>query len=316
MLLTPSSITNLLLDTLFVLYGAIAFWYALKAVLWWDFSKSDTRQYRLQKQLYLLSTITKYIFLFKILLLLFFIYTLDHLADLISGAMCGVGVLDASPIGIHLMLLKVINLYLFGFWILLNEADYRCPTLCYTKIKSLFYLLLYGLLVAEVGLEYRFFFDIDTDSLAKCCVALFSTDTPKSYLASLLSLLPHYHYATFYLLALAMLLAYITAKRLLYALFSLLLIPVALVSLIAYFGTYIYELPTHHCPFCLLQADYGYVGYLLYSALYVATFFGMASGFSPKRAYLKLSLLGLFVYVALISYYPLHYYLQNSRWLY
>jgi hypothetical protein len=39
---------------------------------------------------------------------------------------------------------------------------------------------------------------------------------------------------------------------------------VAVAALISFICLYIYELPSHHCPFCILQKDYRYVGYLLY----------------------------------------------------
>jgi hypothetical protein len=45
---------------------------------------------------------------------------------------------------------------------------------------------------------------------------------------------------------------------------SFLLSAVALVSIIS---MYVYELPSHRCPFCLLHGEYGYVGYLLYTGL-------------------------------------------------
>ena len=45
---------------------------------------------------------------------------------------------------------------------------------------------------------------------------------------------------------------------------SFLLSAVALVSVIS---LYIYELPSHRCPFCILHGEYGYVGYLLYTGL-------------------------------------------------
>jgi len=43
---------------------------------------------------------------------------------------------------------------------------------------------------------------------------------------------------------------------------------VAVAAIISFICLYIYELPTHHCPFCILQKEYGYVGYVLYLALF------------------------------------------------
>ena len=37
--------------------------------------------------------------------------------------------------------------------------------------------------------------------------------------------------------------------------------------MISFISPYIYEMPTHHCPFDVLQRGYGYVGYPLYGLL-------------------------------------------------
>ncbi len=315
MLLSPDIIANLLVDTLFVVYGAIAFWVSLQVVLQWDFSRSDERQYRIAKRIYLVSTITKYILFFKIPLLLFFIYTLDHLAEIINGAMCAVGVIDASPYGIYLILLKILNVYLFAFWIVLNDEDYRHKDLPYTRLKSLFFLVLYLLLVVEVVLEYLYFFDIDPNSLVDCCGAIFSSSA-KSWISLFLSLPNFYIYTTFYTVVVGLIVSYLLKVRALYAILSALFIPIAILALIGYFGTYIYELPTHHCPFCLMQGDYGYVGYFLYTFLFVATFYGMLVGLRQDQRGWRVSLLFMILYVTVVSYYPLHYFIVNGKWLY
>ena len=315
MLLAPEVIANLLVDTLFAVYGFIAFWVSLEVVMRWDFSRSDELQYRLSKRMYLVSTITKYIFFFKILMLLFFIYTLDHLSNVISGAMCAVGVIDASTYGIYLMFLKVLNVYFFAFWIVLNDEDYRHRNLPYTKLKSLFFLLLYALLVAEVALEYLYFFDIKPNSLVDCCGAVFSSEA-RSWISLFLSLPNFYVYSLFYVLFAGLLLSYLLKARAVYAVLSALFVPVAILSLIGYFGTYIYELPTHHCPFCLMQSDYNYVGYFLYAFLFLATFNGMLVAFIKDERRWRVSLVFLMLYVGVVSYYPLYYFVVNGKWLY
>jgi hypothetical protein len=83
----------------------------------------------------------------------------------------------------------------------------------------------------------------------------------------------------------------------------------------------VYELPQHHCPFCLLQKDYYYIGYFMYTFLYLGTFFAMAGYIALKLNYenswkwLKLSVILDGVYVLLVSFYPLAYYFKNGVWL-
>jgi hypothetical protein len=80
-------------------------------------------------------------------------------------------------------------------------------------------------------------------------------------------------------------------------------------------------MPHHHCPFCLLQGDYHYIGYAMYAALFSGTFFGMAAWLARRlhspvwRKWLGWSLMGDSFYLFLVTFYPLHYYFKNGVWL-
>ena len=53
---------------------------------------------------------------------------------------------------------------------------------------------------------------------------------------------------------------------------------VACISVLSFISLYFYELPTHRCPFCLLQKEYGYVGYPLYASLLTGVVSGLGVG--------------------------------------
>ncbi len=53
---------------------------------------------------------------------------------------------------------------------------------------------------------------------------------------------------------------------------------ISIVALISFISMYYYELPTHHCPFCILHPEYGYVGYLLYISLLAGAVSGLGVG--------------------------------------
>ena len=53
---------------------------------------------------------------------------------------------------------------------------------------------------------------------------------------------------------------------------------ISIASLVSFISIYIYELPTHHCPFCFLQKEYGYIGYALYLLLMAGGLAGMSVG--------------------------------------
>lgn len=53
---------------------------------------------------------------------------------------------------------------------------------------------------------------------------------------------------------------------------------VSVVAIFSFVSCYIYELPTHHCPFCILQKEYGYVGYMIYVTLLGGAIAGLSVG--------------------------------------
>jgi hypothetical protein len=65
---------------------------------------------------------------------------------------------------------------------------------------------------------------------------------------------------------------------------------VSLASILSFISVYFYELPTHHCPFCILQKEYGYVGYPIYITLLGGTIAGIGTGLlMPFRGVKSLS---------------------------
>ena len=319
MLFTPEIITLYIVNILFVVFATIAFINALKIVRHYDANKTTQQQYELEKKSYLSATIIKFIFYVKVPLFLFFIYTLDNLSSLLPGAMCAAGVVSATSYGTPLLFLKILNLYIFAFWIALNDEDMKYEHQPYLKQKFLLFCVAYFLLIAEIVLEGVMFFSMDASSVVDCCGAIFST-TSATYMAEILGAAPSLLLSLFYGIFALMVLFYILKNRYIYAVLNILYLIIALITLIAFFGTYIYELPTHHCPFCLLQSDYNYIGYFLYIILFVGTFFGFVIGVIDfkREEMLKRFRISLFydtIYMLIVSYYPLSYYIKNGVWL-
>jgi hypothetical protein len=53
---------------------------------------------------------------------------------------------------------------------------------------------------------------------------------------------------------------------------------VALMAVISVISLYVYQMPSHHCPFCILQGEYYYVGYPIYIAILTAAITGVGAG--------------------------------------
>ena len=319
MVLTPQIVTIEILNLIFVVFATVSFVVSLNIVFRYDPNLSNKLQYKLQKQSYLIATIVKFIFYLKLPLFIFFIFTLDTLSTILPGAMCGAGVVNATDYGVALLMLKLLNLYIFGYWIVLNAQDMKDENQRYMRLKFMIFIAAYFLLMTEIFLETMMFFSLDVKSVVDCCGAIFST-TDASYMAYILTLPSGVLLGAFYGSFIFMLGSYLAKNKYLFSFFNLVFLIAALISLIAFFGTYIYEQPTHHCPFCILQADYHYIGYLLYVLLFVGTFYGIILAFVPfdslqeKKSYIT-SLLVNFLYTVVVSYFPLIYYFKNGVWL-
>ena len=319
MILNPEILTILILNIIFAIFAIIAFILSVQIVLKWDINATTKTQYSLEKYSYLSATIIKYIFAVKVPLFLFFIFTLDKISHVLTGAMCGAGVVDATDYGNYLFILKVINLYIFAYWIMLHSEDIKHETQPYAKKKFLFFIVAFFFFISELILEGIMFSAIDLEKMVSCCGTIYSSSS-SSYISKIFTIDAATLLGVFYGNFLLMVIFYILKKKYLFSIANIFFIIISIVTLIVYFGTYIYELPSHHCPFCFLQSDYYYVGYLIYALLFTGTFYGLATGFidtdeeNRGRKY-KISMLFNTLYVILLSLYPIVFYIKNGVWL-
>ena len=314
-LLSTEVIIYLLSEVVLYLLLFIAAIATLGILKGWNFGRFTQQQFDLENRSYLVMSIIFFVLGMKMLLLPYFAYAIDALSLLVPGAMCAAGVIDANDYGSVLLLLKLMILFLSGLWLGINRLDLEEKHYPYMKLKSWFYLLLFVLLSAELVLDILYFTHIETTNPVSCCSVIFGEiggnrlplglDIPKLLIL-------------FYLLYALVVLMLYTGHFLIRIASSLFFAMIAYYSVVYFFGTYIYELPTHRCPFCMLQAEYHYVGYLLWGVLFVGTFLAIESAvmegiFSRDALRLKKISIGLLtVFVLLCSSYVGLYYLKNG----
>jgi hypothetical protein len=319
MIISPEVLTILILNGLIVIFASISLIFAIKIALYWNINATSQFQYKLEKSSYLVSTVIKYIFFLKIPLFLFFIWTLDKTSNLITGAMCAVGVINSVDIGIYLMVLKILNIYLFGIWLTIHSIDLKYEDLKYTKLKFQIYIFLYILLILETILIAKMFIEIDIDKIVSCCGTIFTSNSSKT-LGLLLNIDSKIIISIFIINYIALLYFYIKRIKYIFGILNILFLITSIVSLISFFSTYIYELPTHHCPFCLLQKDYYYIGYILYTLLFLGTLYGtltLIKEFLKERADrdYKNSIIFNTLYFIIVISYPILYLIKNGTTL-
>jgi len=315
-LLSSEVIVYLLSETILYLLLFIAFISTLGLLKRWNFDLFTTEQFALENRSYLIMTIIFFAMLLKVVLLPYFVYTIDNLSNLIPGAMCGAGVIKANEYGNPLLSLKIIILFLSALWLSMNSIDLKEKNYPYLKLKSWFFVLIFFMLSAEYLLDILYFTHIETTNPVSCCSVIFGQtggvnglpfglDIPKLLIL-------------FYLLFALLILTTVSELAVMSIVTSILFGVIAYYSVVYFFGTYIYELPTHLCPFCMLQDHYFYVGYLLWGLLLLGVFLSidaaiMQSFFrQPAKKLKRISLLFLSLFVLLCSAYVAVYYFKNG----
>ena len=318
-LLNNEVIVYLLSEAIVYLLLCIAVIATIGVLKKWDFNAFTSEQFHLENRSYLIVTIVFFVMVLKIFLLPYFIYTLDRLSDLIPGAMCGAGVIKANRYGNPLLGVKIIVLFLSGLWLTLNRLDLEAKSYPYMRLKSWFFIIIFLVLTIEFALDLLYFWHIETTNPVSCCSVIFGQngganplplglDIPKLLLL-------------FYLLYFLTLFTVLGGFRVMSMLASVLFLIVSYYGVVYFFGTYIYELPTHKCPFCMLQDHYHYIGYLLWGSLLLGVFYVIDSAviqlfFNENAQRVKrIALLFLTLFVGLCSSYVLLYYLKNGVFL-
>jgi len=248
----------------------------------WDLSSGSERQLQLERKTYLISTVVNYAFGFQLLSFFLFIYTADHFHTLFIGAMCAAGTLNVNEFGYPAIILKLVSFLLSGVWLIVNIADNRAYDYPLIRFK---YWLLIGILpvvLAETVLQFLYFNGLNPNVITSCCGSLFSTQASENLGIAGLPVVPArtVFYGSVCSLIVCGALFYRTLGNsgYLFSLLSLGTFGAGIAALIAFFSLYFYELPTHHCPFCILQREYGYIGYLLYFLLLSGTVAGLGIG--------------------------------------
>ncbi len=271
-------------------------------------------QYKLEKRSYLVVTVISFALVVKIMLLVFFTYTLNELSNIVPGAMCAAGVIKANRYGESVLILKIIIIMLTFLWITLNHQDHISKNYPFFKQKMYFFIAIFILIAFELSLEVLFLTNISTQTPVLCCSTIYKNIddiNPLPFNLSTIQLV-----ILFYLLSISVIILAYLKKRIVLFIFSLFYTYIAYYAIVYFFSTYVYELPTHKCPFCLLQSDYHYVGYLIFGSLFISTFYALsASIYKFANKNFNKVIICYTVFIAVCSFHFIFYILKNGVFL-
>jgi hypothetical protein len=282
MLLTPAIIALLIASLVSMLMLGWSSFFGWQVLRGWDISSGSERQLVLERRTYLVSTLLAFVFAIQALSLLLFVFNAEQMSSLFVGAMCAVGTLNVNPYGMPALLLKVLVFFLAAVWLVINQLDIRGYDYPLTRHKYRLLLVITPFVALEAFLQLQYFLGLDADVITSCCGSLFGGE--RETLATELAGLPPrsaiwgFYTVMGFTIASALWYRCRQSGGYLLAGMSALGFAVAIVAIISFLSLYIYEHPHHHCPFCVLQGEYHFQGYLLYIPLFTATALGLGVG--------------------------------------
>jgi hypothetical protein len=282
MVLYPGILAILLVSFSVLLMALLASVTGVRILRGWDLRSGSELQLQLERRTYLVSTLLAHAFTLEILSFFYFVFIADRIHPLFHGAMCAAGSLNANSYGYPALIAKMLVFFLCGTWLIINRADNS--GIDYPLIKTKYRLLisLFPVMVAEAYLQFSYFQSLSPDVITSCCGSLFGGSAATQSDTGLRTELSVR--TVFFIMTIATFLAGLFVLRssgrgtLLFAVLSAVLFVISLYSLISVFSLYVYELPTHHCPFCLLQREYHHIGYALYIPMFAGAVTGIGAG--------------------------------------
>jgi hypothetical protein len=278
----PGILALLLASGLVSLLLLAAGWQGLRILQGWNLQSGSEGQLDLERRTYLVSTLVSFALVIQILSLFLFIFTADGLHTQFVGAMCAAGSLAANAYGYPTLLLKILTCLVAGAWLILHRADTQGYDYPLIRPKYVLLLILVPIVLLETVVQASYLTGLKADVMTSCCGSLFGQGR-QGFAAELAGLPPRIMQPVFWvsfgaLVASGTVLIRARRASVAFSVLSLAFLLVAVASLVSFFCLYIYELPTHHCPFCLLQREYGFVGYPIYGALLGGAIAGLGVG--------------------------------------
>jgi len=268
--------------------------YAAQVLRHWDIKSGSERQLALERRTYLIATLVTWSIAAELVALLLFVHTAESMSSQFVGAMCATGVLNAHALGWPVLGLKIAVFFLGAVWLLLNRLDNQSPDYPLIRIKYALLLALLPLVIAHALAQLGFFLGLNPDLITSCCGSLFTAEG-EGVAAEIAGLDPMLSLALMYGSGLALLAAgmrYPWEGRcgIIYGLAGMAAFTLAQVAIVSAVALYVYEHPHHHCPFCLLKAGHGFIGYALYLPLFAGAALALGAGvISPLRRIASIS---------------------------
>lgn len=284
-LLQPWLLARIVLGVAVSALLLVAVRHSVRVLRHWRVGVTSEGQLALERRAELVAAVVQVALVLVIAGLALTVLAADRLSGSIRGAMCAYGVFGSTPTGWLALATGALAAAACALWVVLHRFDLKLAQPTLTRPKFLFLLAIAPLVWIDLFANVRFALDLDLTMVASCCSAELDTAAGAAvdYGA------PGASRSSLAWIALAAAgaaaLAGIWARRRpgpapawTAVVVSLAAAAAAVPAILYYVAPHAYEVPHHHCPFCLLRGDVGGIGWPLFAAVFAGTILGAAFG--------------------------------------
>ena len=217
------------------------------------------------------------------------------LPEIVPGAMCGTGVLQATDgLGGRALMYRFFVFFIMTLWLTYEKLNLSRPDAPLTTYNSRVLLLALPFFLLAVITTFRGILRIDSHQPVDCCAMVYDQFGNLAAARQIAGIPNTFWVWTFWMLTALMLLCAVWSLRTKrtngekatgsLAVITVIWVPIAAITLVRVYAAYFYQVLHHHCPWCLFLPEHKFVGVPLFGALIIITLEGPISYLAAKTA--------------------------------
>jgi len=260
--------------TLLLLAGAAAV--AFRVVLHWDPKDTGAHQLRLQAHSETAVLAGAWAFGLHLFATMTLIYAITNiLPDMVPGAMCGTGVLQAMRSGGPRMLIfRLVGLAILWVWWRMEKVNRELPEAPLAAVNARLVLLALPVLVLAQHAAWQAALAMEFQQPVDCCAVIYDRFSSLEDARQTMGVnnplwITAFSFATIGLLIAAIMTWKTCAHRnraVLLAVLAMVWLPLSAIALVRVLAAYHYGVLHHHCPWCLFLPEHRLLGFPIWSA--------------------------------------------------
>jgi hypothetical protein len=217
------------------------------------------------------------------------------LPELVPGAMCGTGVLQATDgLAGRALIYRFFVFFIMTLWLTYEKLNLCRPDAPLTRYNARVLLLVLPFFLLAVITTFRGILGIDSHQPVDCCAMVYDQFGSLAAARQIAGIPDTFWIWIFWMLTALMLSCAVWFLRThrtngekaagSLAVMTVIWVPIAAITLVRVYAAYFYQVLYHHCPWCLFLPEHKFVGVPLFGALTIITLEGPISYLVAKTA--------------------------------